>query len=264
MKKNNLKEFDKIRKKWNNRAKTYNDFYKTFRGAVESYVDWELLKNYLPKSKEAKILDAAGGTGRISIILAKRGYSITLCDISPEMLNLAKQNMLKEGVADSVKILECNVCNLQFEDENFDLVICWDGMVDQIVIRELNRVTKKDGIVSIYLNNKWAKALKKFYEDPNLSLNLIKSCSSSLEERKKRHFSPEEAKNLFEREGFKVLDIYGVCHWTRILNIPYEIQEAENWDANFFKQTTNMVLKLSNESSVKGISKHLVVYGKKV
>ncbi len=266
MKRNNLKEIDKIRKKWNNRAKTYDDFYKTFRGAVESYVDWELLKKYLPKSKEAKILDVAGGTGRISLTLAKMGYSITLCDIAPEMLALAKQKMLKEGVTDKVKILECNVSNLQFEDESFDFVMCWDGMVDQFVIKELIRVTKKGGLVSIYLNNRWAKFIKKFYENPKNTLDLIKFQSNLIGDQrmKLKYFSPEEARNIFEREGIKVLDIYGVCHWASILNIPDEIQEAKEWDIDFFNQTTTMILKLSNESSIKGISKHLVVYGKRL
>ncbi len=262
----NLKQIDKAKRKWNNRAETYDEFYKSFRGAVENYIDWEILKKYLPKNKNIKILDAAGGTGRITLPLAKMGYSITLCDISSEMLNVAEQKMLKEGVIDKIKILECNVCNLHFVDESFDFVLCWDGMADELVIKELIRVTKKGGIVSIYLNNKWAIAINKFYEKPNYSLALIESHPNYLEEQKRKHkaFSPEEAKNLFETEGIRVLDIYGVCHWTRILNIPEEIQEAQKWDNDFFNQTTNIVLKLSTESSVKGMSRHLVVYGKKL
>jgi len=259
----NLKEFTRSKKKWNNRAKTYDDFYKTFRGAVENYIDWELLKKYLPKNKSAKILDAAGGTGRITLPLARTGYSITLCDISPKMLNVAKKKMINKGIIDNVDILECNVRNLHFVDNSFDFVLCWDGMVDELAIKELIRVSKKGGIVSIYLNNKWAIAINKFYENPYSILTLI---DSQLEDQKWKHkvFNPEEARNFFKREGIKVLDIYGVCHWTRVLNIPEEILEAQNWDEKFFNQTTKMVLKLSKEPSVKGMSRHLVLYGKKL
>ncbi len=259
----NLKEFERCKKKWNNRAKSYNNFYKTFRGAVENYIDWELLKKYLPKNKNTKILDAAGGTGRITLPLARMGYSITLCDMSPKMLNVAKQKMINEGVIDNVDILECNVCNLHFVDNIFDFVLCWDGLVDELAIKELIRVSKKGGIVSIYLNNKWAIAINKFYENPNSILTLI---DSQLEDQKWKYkvFSPEETRNFFKREGIKVLDIYGVCHWTRVLNIPEEILEAQNWDEKFFNQTTKMVLKLSKEPSVKGMSRHLVLYGKKL
>ena len=262
----NLKEIDNVRKKWNNRAKTYDDFYKSFRGAVENYIDWELLRKYLPKNKSAKILDAAGGTGRITSPLAKMGYSITLCDISPNMLNVAKQKMLKEGVIDNVKILECNVCNLGFADESFDFILCWDGMINELAIKELIRVTKKGGMISIYLNNKWAIAIKNFYENPSATLTSIESQSKFLEDQEGKYktFSPEEARKLFEAEGIRIIDIYGVCHWTRVLNIPEEILEAQKWDDNFFEQTANMVLKLSMEPSVQGLSRHLVVYGKKV
>lgn len=261
-----MKKIDKAKKKWNNRAKTYDEFYKTFRGAVDNYIDWELLKKYLPKNKNSKILDAAGGTGRIASPLAKMGYSMTLCDISPNMLEVAEKKMIKEGVINKVKILECNVCNLHFLNESFDFVLCWDGMIDELTIKELIRVTKKGGTVSIYLNNKWGIAINKFYENPKTTLGLIDCVPNYLEEQKKKYkaFSPKEAKNLFEVNGIKVLNIYGVCHWAKILNIPEEIQEAQKWDTDFFFQTANMVLKMSNEPSVKGMFRHLLVYGKKL
>lgn len=54
---------------WEEHANSYDEWYKTFVGAVENYVDWEILKGYLPKDKDKKILDADGGTGRIFISL---------------------------------------------------------------------------------------------------------------------------------------------------------------------------------------------------
>jgi len=93
-------------------------------------------------------LDAAGGTGRITLPLAKMGYSVTLCDISPGMLNVAKQKLLREGVLDKVEILECDVHKLRFADESFDFVLCWDGMIE--TAKELVRVTKKGGKISFF------------------------------------------------------------------------------------------------------------------
>ena len=73
-----------------------------------------------------------------------------------------------------------------------------------------------------------------------------------------------DAKHFFKMAGVKILDLYAVCGWTRILKIPEKILESHEWDENFFKQTLEMVLKLSNEPSVKGMSRHLVLYGKKL
>lgn len=50
-----------IRKQWDERAQRYDEWYETFEGAVEHHVDWELLKGHLPRNRDAKILDAAGG-----------------------------------------------------------------------------------------------------------------------------------------------------------------------------------------------------------
>ena len=47
--------------RWDEHAKTYDEESKQFSSAVSHFVDWELLKGYLPKNKEARILDAAGG-----------------------------------------------------------------------------------------------------------------------------------------------------------------------------------------------------------
>ena len=74
------RDIEAIRGRWDERAKRYDEYYKTFEGAVEHYVDWELLKGYLPQIRDARILDAGGGTGRITLPLAKMGYSVTLCD----------------------------------------------------------------------------------------------------------------------------------------------------------------------------------------
>ena len=156
---------ESIRKTWDEHAEGYDEYYQDFNGAVEHYVDWELLKGHLPENKKAKILDAAGGTGRITLPLAKMGYPVTLCDISPGMLNVARQKLKKEDLLDRVEILECDVRKLPFPDESFDFVLCWDGTME--AAKELIRVTKKRGTISIFLVNKCGSAISKFHEEPD-------------------------------------------------------------------------------------------------
>jgi ubiquinone/menaquinone biosynthesis C-methylase UbiE len=248
----------------NNHAETYDKWYKTFRGAVDTYVDLELLRKYLPKNKNAKILDAAGGTGRITLPLAKMGYSVTLCDISPAMLAVAKQKMLREGVIDKVKILECDIRKLHFDDESFDFVLCWDGALE--ARKELIRATKKGGRISLFLVNRCRAAIDLFPEDPISAIALIKSRSDYVYHYEEKHkvVSEEEARKLFEAEGVRVLNIYAVCGWMDVLGIPEKVLNSSNWDKKFFRQTTEMVLKLSKEPSLKGMSRHLVLYGEKM
>ena len=245
---------------WNDHADTYDEWHKTFEGAVENYVDWELLKKYLPKSKNARILDAAGGTGRITLPLAKMGYSVTLCDISPAMLAVAKQKMLRKEVTDKVKILECDIRKLYFADESFDFVLCCDGAME--ATKELIRVTKKGGRISIFLVNRCRGAINLFQEDSTSALALIKSHSDYIYHHGEKYkvVSEEEARKLFQAKGIRVLDIYAVCGWMDVLRIPEKVLKSRNWGEEFFKQTTEIVLKLSKEQSVKGMSRHLVLY----
>jgi ubiquinone/menaquinone biosynthesis C-methylase UbiE len=245
-------------------AERYDEWCETFRGAVETYVDLELLRKYLPESRDAKILDAAGGTGRITLPLVKMGYSVTLCDISSGMLNVAKQKMRREGVLDRVKILECDIHKLHFADESFDFVLCWDGAIE--AKEELIRVTKKHGRISLYLVNRCRGAIDLFPEDPKSALDLIRSRLHYAYNHgeKYRVISEEEARKLFEAEGVRVLDIYSVCGWMDVLDIPEKVLNSRDWDKKFFEQTTEMVLELSKEKSVKGMSRHLVLYGEKM
>jgi len=258
------KNIRRIRKKWDERAKRYDEGYKTFKGAVEHYVDWELLKEYLPKQRTAKVLDAAGGTGRITLILAKMGYPVTLCDISSGMLNLAKRKLLKAGIIDRVKILECDVNKMPFSDESFDFVLCWDGMVE--AVKELVRVTRRRGIMSVFLVNRCREAFDSFSENPTLALKLMNGCSNHIDddEEKYKVTSVREARDLFETSGTKVLGIYAVCHWLNKLLIPKKVQRSHRWDEKYFLQTSRMVLGLAREPSVQGLSRHLVVYAKKI
>jgi len=59
------------------------------------------LKKYLPK--KGLILDAGGGPGRYATELAKIGYDVTLLDLTPELLQIAKRKIKKEKVQNKVK-----------------------------------------------------------------------------------------------------------------------------------------------------------------
>jgi ubiquinone/menaquinone biosynthesis C-methylase UbiE len=257
------RDIEGVRMRWDEHANEYDEWYQTFEGAVEAHVDWELLKVYLPQSRDAKILDAGGGTGRITLPLAKMGYSVTLCDISPAMLDVARQKLRKEGVLDQVEILECDVHRLRFADESFDFVLCWDGMIE--AAKELIRVTKRGGRISIFLMNKCGAAISKFREDPKSALALLRPKSTYVYDDEEKHMavSVEEARELFKKEGIKVIEIYALCGMLESLSIPEQLRESRRWDEKFFRQATEMLLRLSEEPSVKGLSRHLVLYGER-
>jgi S-adenosylmethionine-dependent methyltransferase len=67
------------------------------RHRTEHALTWKAFEQYLPPAP-ARILDCGGGPGRYAIELARRGYEVTLFDLSPGNLQLARQKAAENGV----------------------------------------------------------------------------------------------------------------------------------------------------------------------
>lgn len=100
----------------------------------------------------SKILEVAPGPGYMAIELARIGdYEIFGLDISNDMVEIAKHNSEEAGV--NVSFTQCNVSNMPFPDETFDLVFCsaaFKNFKDPVkALNEVNRVLKDPGIAII-------------------------------------------------------------------------------------------------------------------
>jgi S-adenosylmethionine-dependent methyltransferase len=73
-----------------------------------------------------RILDAGGGQGQFSLQFAKVGHSVVICDISAEMLKLAEQEVVQQGVESQVQLFHCAIQDIgkHIEDNKFDVVLC--------------------------------------------------------------------------------------------------------------------------------------------
>ncbi len=104
-----------MRKYYNRFAKVYDSFVKT-GNITEATALLKKVTSLLPKN--AKVLDLGAGTGQSTIPFAKRGYKVTLFEISEEMLNIAKHRKeLKK-----CKFIRDDVRNLKLKDR-FDLMV---------------------------------------------------------------------------------------------------------------------------------------------
>jgi len=99
------------------------------------------------------ILEVGAGTGAFSIPLARRGYSVTHLELSPAMLDTARQTA--EDVP-KIRFVEGNAVDLsQFTDRSFDLVLNMDGAISfcgpeaERALLESCRVAKRKLMVTV-------------------------------------------------------------------------------------------------------------------
>jgi len=112
---------------------------------------YQFLKDYLKdKCQGKKILDYGCGNGVHSSWLAKYGGKITAIDLSAKSLEIAREKIKKESVADSVEFLVMDCENLQFPKESFDIVFdggTFSSLDMNKAIPEIVKVLKKDGFL---------------------------------------------------------------------------------------------------------------------
>lgn len=81
--------------------------------------DLQFYKKWLPKNKDAKILELCCGTGRLTLPIAKDGYNICGVDYTPSMLEKAKIKSLEAGL--EINFMEADIRTLNLK-EKFDLI----------------------------------------------------------------------------------------------------------------------------------------------
>jgi SAM-dependent methyltransferase len=97
------------------------------------------------------VLDVAAGTGNASIPAARRGATVTACDLTPELLEAGRRRAEAEGV--ELAWVEGDAERLPFGDASFDVVMSSIGAMfapnHQDVADELVRVCRPGGTIGL-------------------------------------------------------------------------------------------------------------------
>ena len=99
-----------------------------------------------------RVLEVGVGTG-LSLPAYDRRLEIVGIDLSPEMLEKARERVAEEGLDHVTELLEMDASDLRFEDASFDTVVAMYVMTvvpdPEKVMRELSRVCRPGGDVVI-------------------------------------------------------------------------------------------------------------------
>ncbi len=111
--------------------------------------------------RSGRVLDVGTGSGRLAIELAKvKGteFRITGLDISQDMLDLARENSRKAGVANRMEFVLGTAADMPFPNGEFDLVMSYASLHHwtrpEDVFSECQRVAGKNGTVMVRDNRR--------------------------------------------------------------------------------------------------------------
>ena len=131
--------------------------YQTFAQLYDQLFDsdmykiWEKFTLANINKKNCNLLDLAGGSGRLAVLLAKDGINVTVADFSDEMLSLADQHSTENNV--SLQLVQVDMRDLA-DLEKFDVITCYadsfcylDDEADLFqVFSEIANHLKADGV----------------------------------------------------------------------------------------------------------------------
>ncbi|MGO1616693.1 MAG: methyltransferase domain-containing protein [Oceanisphaera sp.] len=104
------------------------NIYGTTKGRIRVAVvqrDLDALLAQFPKDKPLRILDAGGGFGPLSQPLAELGHQVVLCDLSGEMLALAREQARDKGILSQFSFIHGPIQSLTVaEVGQFDIILC--------------------------------------------------------------------------------------------------------------------------------------------
>lgn len=172
-------------------GKFSKNIYGTTKGKIREVIVWQDIENILnrwPSHQKLTILDAGGGQGQIAYKLAALGHDVTMCDISQQMLDIAKHNAELAGL--SLHYYHCSIQQLaQCVDHPFDIVICHAVLEwvndPQHVLAALKAHLKPNGYLSLMFYNYHGLLFR------TVTLGNFGYVQAGLTKRKKKTLSPD-------------------------------------------------------------------------
>jgi len=201
---------------------------------------WKKLAVHLSGVRKGQhVLDVAGGTGDLSLLLHQcvgDGGSVTIVDINSDMLKLGRDKFIDKGIIKGIGYIQGDADSLPFKDNSFDCISIAFGLRNvtdkQKVLRSMYEKTRYGGcMVILEFSNVVSPQLKKLYDAysfkfiPWIGKKVAKSEDSYryLVESIRMHPDQETLKSMIEEAGFSQVNYYNFSGGIVALHKGYKI-----------------------------------------
>lgn len=252
------------------------------REPLEFMVNWHYMNKYLPPT--GHILDNGAGPGKYAMRLAQQGYRMTLADLTPKLVDIAREKSCEFGVEtlfNGFHVADARDLS-EFANDSFDASLMLGPMYHlqderdrRMAIRELHRVTKKGSYVFVAFRSRTNHALMSLLSPkhwrPNDHMEAIQAFmhdgifNHSDEGRYTGayFYNVEDIKPFMESNGFESIQLIGSTNIGSLLN-------EEQWSywkqrgQEEYDQLIDFLIQSAQDPSLLGISSHLLYIGRSV
>ncbi len=245
------------------------------RHPIERDITWSYLHAYLPP--RGLILDVGAATGAYTIPLAKLGYYVTAVDFSESLLNMCLHRAREEGIDSRIACIVADARDLSAITRNdYDAALLMGPLYHLIreddrltAVREVYNRLKPGGVIvsaSLSRYGIWADIMNKnpeILEDPTGAQMILDEGQDPMFTEWGRVFKAyfarvREIAPLHERAGFRTLVMAGAEPVGIIMNETYA-----GLPEKLRIRWLDLMLKISAEPSILGVSTHILYIGKK-
>lgn len=264
------------------------DYYNRFdewgrldREPIEFMVNWHHIKSLLPHN--GHILDNGAGPGKYAMELARCGYEVTLTDLTPRLVEIAREKAGELGLTDYFQGLHvADARNLDiFQNEQFDASLMLGPLYHlqtqqdrNAAVQELHRVTKSGGLVFVAcmtrIRHLMTSLLYPQHWKPNDNMDAIQTFmetgifNHSDEGRftGAYYFDIDEMNPFMESHGFESLKLIG----SSSIAGSYKAEQFDYWRSRgdeVFQKVMKMICETAESPNLLGNSSHLLYIGRK-
>jgi len=253
-------------------AQLQREWERLERHRTEFAVTMRALQAHLPPPP-AQVLDCGGGPGRYAVELARRGYQVTLFDLSTAALRLARENAAQAGVALAGYEHGSATDLSRFPDDSFDAVLLMGPLYHLLeegerlqVLTEARRVLKPGGpcfaaFISRYAVPRWAAAREPSWplEYPALLERILATgvLPPGAEDGSSfvAHFAhPAQVGPLCQRAGLEVVTVLGIEGLVSMIEDGVNALSGAAWDT-----WVELNCRVAADPSIHGCVEHLLV-----
>lgn len=204
---------------WTENAEALAGAYSRTSGVVRFELVTQLLLDHVPSGSQ-RVVDIGGaGPATQAIRLARAGHSVTVVDIDPTMLALARDAVALEGAAVQARIHLVRGSSSSASalvGTNFDLACCHSVLMYEAdpepMLRDLCRLVRPGGLISVLSLNPDAAAMRSGLEGQwrEAILSLLAGTQVGSDYCPTASHSRDEVAAILEREGATPLAWQGV------------------------------------------------------